>query len=81
MIDFVIRNARVAGHHDALIDIGFENGRIATVEPNLVCDAPSYDAEGSGDKTLKHQSFCTRRLARRQQPAPPRLPGQTNATA
>ena len=46
MIDFVIRNARVAGRHDALIDIGFENGRIATVEPNLVCDAPSYDAEG-----------------------------------
>ena len=46
MIDFVIRNARVAGRHDALTDIGFENGRIAAVEPNLVCDAPSYDADG-----------------------------------
>jgi len=46
MIDFVIRNARVAGRHDALTDIGFESGRIAAVEPNLVCDAPSYDAEG-----------------------------------
>ena len=46
MLDFVIRNARVAGRHDALTDIGFENGRIAAVEPNLVCDAPSYDAEG-----------------------------------
>src|ERR1044072_8131945 len=46
MIDFVIRNARVAGRHDTPADIGFENGRIATVEPNLVCDAPSYDAGG-----------------------------------
>src|SRR5215203_1854994 len=46
MLDFVIRNARVAGRHDALTDIGFENGRIAAVEPNLICDAPSHDAEG-----------------------------------
>ena len=46
MLDFVIRNARVAGRHDTLTDIGFENGRIAAVEPNLVCDAPSHDAEG-----------------------------------
>ena len=28
MIDYVIRNARVAGRHDALTDIGFEKGRI-----------------------------------------------------
>jgi cytosine deaminase len=46
MLDFVIRNARVADRHDALTDIGFENGRIAAVEPGLVCDAPSHDAEG-----------------------------------
>src|SRR5262245_41307378 len=46
MIDGVIRNARVAGRHDVLTDIGFENGRIAAVEPNLVCDAPAYDAAG-----------------------------------
>ena len=46
MIDFVIRNARVAGRHDTLSDIGFEQGRIAAVEPNLVCEAPSYDAGG-----------------------------------
>jgi len=46
MIDYVIRNARVAGRHDTLTDIGFENGRIAAVEPSLVCDAPAYDAEG-----------------------------------
>jgi cytosine deaminase len=46
MLDFVIRNARVAGHHDTLNDIGFENGRVAAVAPGLVCDAPSHDAEG-----------------------------------
>ena len=46
MIDYVIRNARVAGRHEALTDIGFANGRIAAIEPKLVCDAPSHDAEG-----------------------------------
>ena len=46
MIDYVIRNARVHGRDDAPADIGFEKGRIAAVEPNLVCDAPSYDAAG-----------------------------------
>src|SRR4051812_25165678 len=46
MIDHVIRNARVAGRHDAFTDIAFEKGRIAAIEPNLVCDAPSYDAQG-----------------------------------
>jgi cytosine deaminase len=46
MIDYVIRNARLAGAADALTDIGFAKGRIAALQPNLVCDAPSYDAEG-----------------------------------
>ncbi|MCC7347863.1 MAG: amidohydrolase, partial [Variibacter sp.] len=46
MIDFVVRNARVAGRSEPSLDIGFEQGRIAAVEPKLVCDAPSYDAEG-----------------------------------
>jgi cytosine/creatinine deaminase len=46
MIDYVIRNARLAGATDITTDIGFEKGRIAALEPNLVCDAPSYDAEG-----------------------------------
>ncbi|MGZ5932816.1 MAG: amidohydrolase family protein [Rhizomicrobium sp.] len=46
MIDYVIRNARLAGAIDATTDIGFEKGRIAALEPNLVCDSPSYDAEG-----------------------------------
>jgi len=45
MIDYVIRNARL-GVADTLTDIGFGKGRIAALEPNLVCDAPSYDAAG-----------------------------------
>src|SRR3954467_4654094 len=46
MIDYVIRNARLAGATDATTDIGFEQGRIAALQPGLVCDAPSYDAAG-----------------------------------
>src|SRR6476646_1120027 len=46
MIDSVIRTARTAGRHDALTHTGFENGRIAAIEPALVCDAPAHDAEG-----------------------------------
>ncbi len=45
MLDFVIRNARLAGS-DRTADIGFEHGRIAAIEPDLVCDAPFHDAEG-----------------------------------
>src|SRR5919206_1684344 len=45
MLDFVIRNARLAHRPDEpCMDIGFERGRIAAIEPQLVCDAPSYDA-------------------------------------
>ena len=46
MIDYVVRNARVTGRLDVTTDIGFEKGRIAAVESNLVCDAPEYDAQG-----------------------------------
>ena len=46
MLDFVIRNASFAGGKGVLTDIGFKDGRIAALEPKLVCDAPSYDAEG-----------------------------------
>jgi cytosine deaminase len=45
MIVYMIRNARL-GATDALTDIGFEQGRIAALQPGLVCDAPSYDAKG-----------------------------------
>ncbi|MGM5059843.1 amidohydrolase family protein (plasmid) [Rhizobium leguminosarum] len=42
-IDFVIRNARLAGLTDPT-DIAFEAGRIAAIAPGFVCDAPHYDA-------------------------------------
>jgi cytosine deaminase len=44
-IDHVVRNARLAGR-DGTVDIGFAGGRIAAIEPQLVCDAPSHDAQG-----------------------------------
>ena len=31
----------------ALTDIGFETAASRALEPNLVCDAPSYDADGA----------------------------------
>jgi cytosine deaminase len=45
MIDYVIRNARLADRPN-LVDIGFAKWRIAAVETGLVCDAPSHDAKG-----------------------------------
>src|SRR6185437_8148009 len=46
MLDYVIRNARLAGRNEPSLDIGFEKGRIAAIEPKLVCDAGEYDAQG-----------------------------------
>ena len=46
MLDFVIRNGRLPATGSTPVDIGFSNGRIAAVEPKLVADAPSYDAQG-----------------------------------
>jgi cytosine deaminase len=47
MLDYVIRNAYVPGAaNGGAVDIGFAQGRIAAVEPNLRADAPSYDAQG-----------------------------------
>jgi cytosine deaminase len=42
--DHVLRNARLAGGE--LRDIGWREGRIAAIEPKLVCDAPETDAGG-----------------------------------
>ncbi len=42
-IDFVIRNARLAGLTEPT-DLAFEAGRIAAIAPGFVCDAPHYDA-------------------------------------
>jgi cytosine/creatinine deaminase len=47
MLDFVIRNARIAGAAGgSLSDIGFSKGKVAAIEPKLVADAPSHDAQG-----------------------------------
>ena len=46
MLDFVIRNGRLPATGSAPVDIGFSAGRIAAIEPKLVADAPSYDAQG-----------------------------------
>ena len=47
MLDYVIRNARVPGTaNGGAVDIGFAKGKIAAIEPKLVADSPSYDAQG-----------------------------------
>src|SRR5512145_2010722 len=47
MLDYVIRNARVPGAaNGGNVDIGFSKGRIAAIEPKLVADSPSFDAQG-----------------------------------
>lgn len=44
-IDFVIRNARMAGLTEPT-DIAFEAGRVAAIAPRFVCDALHHDAGG-----------------------------------
>src|SRR5918996_202441 len=47
MLDFVIRNARLAdAAHDGPVDIGFSKKRIAAIEPDIPAQAASYDAAG-----------------------------------
>jgi cytosine deaminase len=45
-LDHVFRNARIAGRPGEPCDISWRNGRIAAIESNLVCDAPSTDVGG-----------------------------------
>ena len=55
MLDLIIRNARLAHGPAArgravggpeLVDIGFRDGRIAAIEPDIAAEAAIYDAEG-----------------------------------
>jgi cytosine deaminase len=39
-LDFVLRDARLAGHEAETVDIGLSGGSIAAIAPGLVCDAP-----------------------------------------
>jgi len=48
MLDLVVRKARLADGAGSppLVDIGFQDGRIAAIEPTIQSDAPIHDAEG-----------------------------------
>ena len=48
MLDLIVRNARPAQATGGpeLVDIGFEAGRIAAIEPQISAEAPIFDAEG-----------------------------------
>ena len=39
-LDFVLREARLAGREGETLDIGVRGGRIAAIAPGLVCDTP-----------------------------------------
>ena len=74
MLDYVIRNARLPGA-SGTIDIGFSKGKIAAVEPKLVADAPSYDAQGClccGGLCETHIHLDKSRIADRAPPEPSR---------
>lgn len=45
-LDFVLRQARIAGNGPELVDIGVRQGRIVTLQQDLVCDAPEEQAGG-----------------------------------
>ena len=46
-VEVVLRRARISDSPDApLVDIGIEDSRIVTIEPNLVAEATTYDLEG-----------------------------------
>lgn len=45
-MDLIIRNVRLAGRPNDLLDIGIARGRIAAIEPGLSADADIYDAKG-----------------------------------
>jgi cytosine deaminase len=46
VIELVLRDARVAGREDQVVDIGIRDGRIAALEPDLACDAPEQQLGG-----------------------------------
>lgn len=44
--DFILRNARIAGRAEALLDVAVTQGRIVEIAPGIKSDAPSEDAGG-----------------------------------
>ena len=64
-IDFVIRNARMAGLTEPT-DIAFEAGRVAAIAPRFVCDAPQRQSTivpsfSCGDVSIALPSASTSR--------------------
>jgi cytosine deaminase len=45
-LDLVLRQARIAGRDEALVDIGVRDGRIADIAPDIVTDAPATPLDG-----------------------------------
>ena len=41
-LDLVLRDARVAGSDDRIVDIGIRDGRIAAIGPDLTSDGPEH---------------------------------------
>jgi cytosine deaminase len=46
VIDLVLRNARVSGAAEPLVDLGIDQGRIVAVERDLVAEGPELDVGG-----------------------------------
>lgn len=44
--DLILRDARIGGREDELVDIGVVAGRIAAIAPGLAGDGPAHDAGG-----------------------------------
>jgi cytosine/creatinine deaminase len=45
-LDLVLREARIAGAEDHVVDIGVSGGRIVAIAPALATDAPAENAQG-----------------------------------
>ena len=45
-LDWVLREARIAGAEDDVVDIGISSGRIVAIAPALETEAPSESAHG-----------------------------------
>jgi cytosine/creatinine deaminase len=45
-MDLIIRNARLLGREQQIVDVGIENGRFSAIRPNLEAEAETLDVQG-----------------------------------
>ena len=45
-LDLILRQARIVGYGDALLDIGVKDGRIAAIESHIAIDAAQEQLDG-----------------------------------